>query len=516
MSALALLLLALATDAPAALPPSAYDALVASGLAQGREQRLEEAAATFARAIALDPIRPEAWVERGGVRFLDHRYDEAAADLREALARRSDDAYARDLLASSLFLAGRTGDALDEWNVLGGPRLHEVSITGLVETKDRVARRELAFAAGDLLGSDALELSKRQLEETQVFDRVTIRPRPLGDGRADLEVALAEQHGLVSSLPEALAGAAVNALNERVRLRYANVLGHGLTIGGSYRWTTHRPEASVFLQAPRPLGLPVYLRVQAFRGQQAYAVDGGFGSSRRGIDLSLRHVLDGRTVVQAGYRLRDRWFSEPRPDAPPGLVAGIEARLERRLAETTRDRLDLAASAFRAAPALGSDLTFSKMGLDLGYQRQLSAPEQARIEPSVLAARLRVGWGSNSVPVDEMFAPGGSPDMELPLRGHRQAPDGVLGSTSLGRSLVLTNVEWRRRIVSSGPAPLGLVVFYDGAWVGRDPEGGQSTFHDVGVGLRVALPGSGLLRVDYGHGLTDGSNAIFIGLNQVF
>jgi hypothetical protein len=36
------------------------------------------------------------------------------------------------------------------------------------------------------------------------------------------------------------------------------------------------------------------------------------------------------------------------------------------------------------------------------------------------------------------------------------------------------------------------------------------------VGLRIALLGSGILRVDFGHGLTDGKHAIFIGLNQTF
>ncbi len=513
MIPLLVLLLAAASETAPAAPD--YDALVAAALAHGREERLSEAAAALDRAIALEPSRPEAWVERGGVRFLENRYEDAIADLSQALAR-GNDPYARDLLASALFLAGRTDAALAQWNLLGGPRLRTLSITGLERTKDAVARREISIGEGDVLGNDGLRASQRRLEETQVFDQVTLRPIPRGDGQADLEVALSEQHGFFASPVEAVIRAGVDALQERVRIRYANVLGRGLTVGGSYRWAANRPEASVFLQAPRPLGLPVYLRVQAFRGRQAYALDDGLGSTRRGFELSLRHVVDGRTVVQGGLRLKDRAFSAPRLDAPPGLIAGLEARVERRLLDGHLDRLDLAASAFRAAHAFGSDLAFTKAGLELSYQRHLSAPEQVRIEPSVLAVRLRLGWGGDGVPLDEMFAPGGSPDMELPLRAHRQTADGVLGATPIGRSLVLGNVEWRRRLIGSGPVPVGVVFFYDGAWIGRVADGRGTAFHDIGMGLRIGLPGSGIVRVDFGHGLTDGKNAIFVGLNQAF
>lgn len=515
MSGLVLAALLAASGPGPGAAANGYDAVVAEGLALGREARFAEAAAAFGRAIALDPARPEAWVERGGLRFLEHRYDEATRDLERALALR-EDAYARDLLASALFLAGRTDAALASWNALGGPTLGRVSIRGLEHTKDRVARRELALAEGGMIGLDALRESRRRLEETGVFERVTLRPVPLGQGRADLEVALGEKHGLADSLADGLVTAGMNALQERVRVRYANVLGRGLTLGASYRWAENRPEAAVFFQVPRPFDLPLYLRVQAFRGRQAYALGDGLGSTRRGFELGLRHVLDGRTVVQAGFRLRDRAFSSPRPEAPPGVVAGMEARVERRLVEGPRDRLDLAASVFQAARPFGSDVRFAKAGLELGYLRHLAPPEQAGIEHSVLAARVRAGWEGAATPVDEMFAPGGSPDMELPLRAHRQARDGILGTTPLGRSLVLVNLEWRRRLVGSGPVPVGAVLFYDGAWVGRTAAGGNAEFHDVGAGLRIGLPGAGVLRIDFGHGLADGKSAVFIGLNQVF
>jgi hypothetical protein len=36
------------------------------------------------------------------------------------------------------------------------------------------------------------------------------------------------------------------------------------------------------------------------------------------------------------------------------------------------------------------------------------------------------------------------------------------------------------------------------------------------MGIRLALGGSSILRFDYGHGLSDGQHAFFMGLNQIF
>ena len=118
------------------------------------------------------------------------------------------------------------------------------------------------------------------------------------------------------------------------------------------------------------------------------------------------------------------------------------------------------------------------------------------------------------MPVDEMFAPGGSPDMELPLRAHPQARDGVLGQTPIGRSLLLWNVEWRRRLARRAGVELGAVLFHDGARIAGAPAGRAATLADLGAGLRLTFPGAPILRIDFGHGLTDGANAVFFGLSS--
>jgi hypothetical protein len=491
-----------------------YDALLARGLAQAKEGQVEAAAEAFEGAIALDPRRPEAWVERGGLAFLRRRYAEAIRDLSRALSLR-DDAYARDLLAASLFLRGRP-DALAEWNKLERPTLRALSLSGLARTRADVVRRELVAVEGSTLRLVDLRESRLRLAELGAFRRVTLRPVPLGDGKADVEVALDERPPLGGGKLEVVTGLAVNLLYERVRLRYYNVAGTGAMFGGQYRWETHRPQLVAGLAAPHFLGTPFHFAMDAFRWRQDYELPESLESHTGGGDIRLRAVLDSRTVLETGGRLSARAFSEPRPYAPPGRLVTLQVGVEHRLVDAWRQRLDTTLRLFAASGAWGSEVDYARGELRLEYRLFASPPRGTTLEASVLAFQVVAGWGSGGTPLDEMYAPGASPDMALPLRAHPQARDGTLGGTPLGRSLLLGNLEWRRRLLDVSLFQVGFVVFTDAARVFGQPEGPPATLVDAGVGLRLAAKGGAVLRLDYGRGLNDDSHALYVGFNQVF
>ncbi|HET7292055.1 MAG TPA: POTRA domain-containing protein [Vicinamibacteria bacterium] len=497
----------------AAAGPS-YEALVAEGLAEGRSGRLVEAAALFDQAIVLDPSRPEARVERGGVRFLEGRYEDAVVDL-EAALRLAEDAYARDLLASALFLAGRPEDALAHWNRMGRPGVRHVSVSGLARTHDHVARSELRVREGEVLALGALRESRLRLVETGAFDRVSIRPVPLGEGLADAEVVLVERDGLATSWVEFVATTAVYAIQERALLRYSNLGGEGISVGAQYRWEENRPEASAVLQWPRPLGLGANLRVRGFVGEELYEVGEPSRREAHGAELRLRRVLGPATVGQLGFRTASRTFSPQIAEAPDGRVLGFEGGFDRRVADRNRLRLDASARVFGASTGLGSDIGFARAVGRLRALWRLS-PRRDDLERSILAFQLTLGLASSGTPLDEAFAPGASPDMELPLRGRPQVRDGAFGETPLSRELVLANAEWRRRLWGGAGANATLVLFHDQAHLGSVYVGPGASFYDIGVGFRLGIAGSVAIRLDWGHGLTDGRDALSVGLGNVF
>jgi hypothetical protein len=172
--------------------------------------------------------------------------------------------------------------------------------------------------------------------------------------------------------------------------------------------------------------------------------------------------------------------------------------------------------AFQALRPLGSDLAYARAAAGVDWQLELAAPDGSSIGSSTLAARLLWAGASDGAPLDDLFAPGGSPEMELPLRAHAQTRNGAIGALALAHSVLLANLEWRQRVLDGAAGQAGFVVFLDGGRLAGVVQGPDRTLWDVGVGLRLAARGGPVIRLDWGHGLSDGSHALFVGLGQVF
>jgi hypothetical protein len=299
-----------------------------------------------------------------------------------------------------------------------------------------------------------------------------------------------------------------------------------MTLGGLYRWQENRPEGRLFLSWPRPFGLPVYFQIQGMRGRQVYETFDRFESRYRGGQASVRKVLGARTVAELGFFAQDRKFSGRPEAAKPGTLVEWRGAVERRWVETRRIRLLSTVEYAQAASLFGSVVDSSQFLVGSTFFGYLAAPEGTVLERSVVAVRVRGGWSSSETPVDRWFAPGASPEMELPLRAHFRTRDGVLGVTPLGRSLLLANLEWRRRLYDSAAFGVAGVIHCDLAHIGSressvDSLGSASesrsrSLQDIGVGLRLKMGPSTLLRFDYSHGLADGKNALSFGVGQLF
>ena len=223
-------------------------------------------------------------------------------------------------------------------------------------------------------------------------------------------------------------------------------------------------------------------------------------------------MLGARTVGEIGFSYRDRVFSAESPSTVPGTVTGVQLGLDRRILESPRQRLDAEVRGFAAGPALGGELSFTRGTASLRYEWALGPASEP--DRTLLVTRALYGRGSDSLPLDEAFLPGGGPESPFLC-----AP--TASSRTGSRDPRPWAGRWRcstRRCAGcccrAGPCSLGCVAFYDAALSSRGLET-TPWQHDVGVGLRFALSGT-IVRIDWGHRLTDGANAWTLGVGQAF
>jgi hypothetical protein len=89
----------------------------------------------------------------------------------------------------------------------------------------------------------------------------------------------------------------------------------------------------------------------------------------------------------------------------------------------------------------------------------------------------------------------------------------VIAEGVFGRRLVHGGAEWRRWSQPAGkPLRVAPALFVDIARAAAGLESSDRRWHsDAGAGLRIALPGAGVVRIDLARGLRDGSMALSAG-----
>ncbi|HEY3885377.1 MAG TPA: hypothetical protein VGL62_09240, partial [Vicinamibacterales bacterium] len=120
---------------------------------------------------------------------------------------------------------------------------------------------------------------------------------------------------------------------------------------------------------------------------------------------------------------------------------------------------------------------------------------------------------SRSTPASLWPGAGTGHARDVLLRAHPLLSDGIVTGSVFGRTLTFAHTEaqiWRR--ARRWPIRVAPAAFVDAA---RAEDGFAWTSRraqiDAGAGLRIALPGSGVMRIDWARGLRDGKEALSIG-----
>ena len=483
--------------------PDRCDEVLSRALANIREQGFDRAEMLLGEARAQCPNAAGPLGELSGVRFAQHRWADAAALARDALARDPHDGYALDVLGSSLFMQDDEVGALRAWNRIEKPRVNLVRIDGLHHTRYQTIAETLAIQPNRLLTADVFERARRRLGELPDHSAARLAVRPERDGFATVDVVVAERATLPRGRAEWVDAALRAGVDREVGVAVPGTTGQGEVWSANWRWWSHRPGVSIGFAAPRVHGMPGVWRVEGTWRSETYAT----GETR------LASLLTRERRTRAGLTVSDWLTGRVRYGLSAGFdswnagrkAASIGGSLERHM---LADRLSLSAEASQWVPVAGP--AFHTIAA------RAAARTSTGTQGWVYHGEIGAERAADAAPFG-LWPGAGDGHARAPLlRAHPLLDDGVVDLTRpavIGRTLAYGSAEALGWLERPSLLRVGLAGFVDAALASRRVAPGREPLQiDFGAGLRVKLIGAaGVVRVDIAHGIRDGANALTFG-----
>lgn len=454
--------------------------MVTRGVDLALAGQVAEAESVLLAATVVCASDGAAWRELAGIRFTQKHWREAARLAEVAVRLAPDDAHARQLLATSRYLAGDLPGALAAWTPLGEPAIDTISVSGAVRTPHPTVIQASGLQTRHVLTASMLERAERRVAELPVAVRARVSFTPV-DGLADVEIAMVEREVVPAGLLPLGVLAVRAVILDEVRLDVYGALRQAEQFTASWRWKSARPRVVVAAAFPAPAWLPGVVDVSAEWEKQTYA--DGARESRRRVVIGLSDWATGRLRWHAGVGT-DRFDGR-------GHVAGVGGA-QLRLAE---DHLTVAATG-QLWNATSGGRNFSAVGVTVGWRSTTSS------FGTVVLASATMDRVSRHAP-RALWPSAGSGGRGALLRAHPLIVDDIVSGPLLGRSVSASSIEVWQPVKEHLGQRLFVAGFVDTARATR-------VLVDAGGGVRVSTLG-GTARLDLARGLRGGGFTLSAG-----
>jgi outer membrane protein insertion porin family len=388
--------------------------------------------------------------------------------------------------------------------VTEGPKyfVGKVNITGNVKTKDKVARREVTLAPGDVFNTVELETSRKRLRNTGYFSQVDALPSDaLEPGYRDVNISVVEQN--TGSLVIGAGFSSIDSLVGYINVTQTNFditdwpsfQGGGQKFNAGIRVGTERKDVSIGLEEPYFLDQRLALGGDIFYRDLGFVSPNDAYEQRNiGGSIRLRRPITDFTYAQAEYTAQQVTIHEIDPNASEAIRSEegdyLQHKVEVSVVHDSRDDILIARRGGRyEASVFGSFGDVEAIGGEIGGVHFFQLPADLILS---LQGRVSTVEGDD-VPIFQRLFLGGANT----LRGfdYRDVgPKDENGEPLGGQTSVFFSAEVTFPIIES----VRGAAFYDVGAVGTDSfDFGGDINSNVGVGLRLFLP-FGPLAVDFG------------------
>jgi outer membrane protein insertion porin family len=396
--------------------------------------------------------------------------------------------------------------------------VNRINIVGNTRTKDKVIRREVLVAPGDVFNTVRVDITKKRLDNLGYFAKVETYPEETDiPGRKDLTILVQEKRtGSLSfgggySTVDQLVGFAELTQGNFDLFNWPSFTGGGQKFRLRIQYGTQRRDFVLQLTEPYFLDRRLSLSGQLFYTEADY-LSAQYNQRNYGLSIELRKPITSYIYASLGYMLQDVDIFNVDPTASDFILSQAGSTLESKIfGSVVFDSRDnpllshrgqrITLSPFIAGGFLGGDTQI--YGLDLEGSQYFHLPKDLILLINGEIATVSQ-WGNGAdVPIYERLFLGGSNNLRgFPFR--EVGPQDVNGEPTGGKSMWRTTIELTFPIIEKARG----AIFYDTGFV-NDSQWSFGFNHiasDIGVGLRLDLP-IGPLRLDYGYPIQrDGYN----------
>ena len=395
--------------------------------------------------------------------------------------------------------------------------VNRINIEGNTRTKDKVIRREVLVAPGDVFNTVRVDITKKRLDNLGYFAKVETYPEDTDiPGRKDLTILVQEKRtGSLSfgggfSTVDQLVGFAELTQGNFDLFNWPSFTGGGQKFRLRIQYGTQRKDFILTLTEPYFLDRRLALSGQLFYTEANY-LSAQYDQRNYGFMIELRKPINAYMYGTLGYTLQDVDIFNVAASAPDFILSQsgsfVESKIFSSIVFDSRDNPLLSRrgqritfSPFISGGFLGGDTQV--YALDVEGSQYFHLPKDLILLINGEIATVNQ-WGSGTeVPIFERLFLGGSNN----LRGFpfREVGPQENGEPIGGQSMARATVELTFPIIEKARG----AIFYDTGFVNSSAWsfGFNNIASDVGIGIRLDLP-IGPLRLDYGYPLQrDGYN----------
>lgn len=382
-----------------------------------------------------------------------------------------------------------------------GPEVfvERINISGNVRSEEKILRREIPMAEGDLYTSQKLVRARQRLVNLGYFETVTASTAP-GSAKDKIVVNIEVTERPTGLFSLGAGFSSVDGLLGLVDLSQRNFLGRGWEVFFRARVGGRTQQGTIGFTEPWLFDRPLSAGFDLFDTRREFS---DYTVNSLGGDVRLSHPFLEFWRWHLAYRLTQDEISEVSATASDFLKreegASLTSLVQGAVTRDTRDNVFAPSTGGRVGlvtdvAGLGGDNKFLKTVGEASYFHPV-------FWGTILAGRFEAGYGTGlgdeSLPLFERFFLGG-PNSIRGRKVRQVSPVDATGTRIGGKSEILFNLE---HIIPVGFG-IRLATFFDAGNVYRsardfDP---TDTREAAGIGFRWQSP-FGPIRLDWGYNL---------------